>query len=77
MLLFSYEIERFPSPEGRGKNMNDFYEIMNFYGFDLEKANAIAKEYPPVLYSPELMSAIMEESCVDFDEHKSMSPLPR
>lgn len=39
--------------------MHDFMEIMGFHGFDLKKADEAAKEYPPVVYTPEMIDEEM------------------
>lgn len=47
------------SVEKDGDFMHDFMEIMSFHGFDLKKADKAAKEYPPVVYAPELIDEEM------------------
>ena len=43
----------------------DFLEIQSFCGFDLEKADEMAKGYPPIEYTPELLDEMMMESGID------------
>ena len=49
----------------RDSFFGDFFEILNYCGFDIEKANTIAAKNPPVVYPRELIEEAMKESCMD------------